>query len=155
MGKRDLISGAFLTALSIYVCMMAYRLGLGTGSTPGAGFAGFGIAFLLGLMSIGMMIKGFIRIGKAREAAAVPPIKWRMPLLILTILSGYGAFFRFLGFPLSTFILMVLLVWVVGRRRFTVALLVSILTVAFSYALFVTALGLPLPLGSVMFLFGE
>jgi hypothetical protein len=62
MGKRDLISGAFLILLSLGACIMAYRLGLGTGSNPGAGFAGFGIAVLLGLMSVCMLIKALVRV---------------------------------------------------------------------------------------------
>jgi hypothetical protein len=156
MGKRDLISGMFLVLLSFGTCIMAYRLGLGTGSNPGAGFAGFGIAFLLGLMSLTMLVQALIRlIRDGKKTQEVPAIKWKKPILILVILTGYGALFNFLGFPLTTFLLMMLLVWIVGRRRFAVGLIVSILTVALSYALFVAALGLPLPMGSIMYLFGE
>ena len=52
MTNRDSISGLFLTLLCVGACIMAYRLGLGTGSKPGPGLAPFGIAALLGLMSV-------------------------------------------------------------------------------------------------------
>ena len=156
MEKRDLISGIFLILLSLCVCVMAYRLGLGTGSEPGAGFAAFGIAALLGLLSVWMFVNAFIRSLRqgSRKKVDAQKIIWKKPLLILVILAAYGAFFNFLGFPLTTFLLMVLLVWIFGRRRLSVALIVSILTVALSYTLFVVALGLPLPMGSAWYLFG-
>lgn len=153
MLKRDLISATVLVLISLGTCLMAYQLGLGTGSNPGAGFAAFGMAFLLGLMSMGMLLGALIRIfrntGKESEA---PKIKWKNPLLILLILATYGAFFNFLGFSLSTFLLMMVMVWVFGHRTLCLALVVSIVTVVLSYALFVVALGLPLPMGSVWYL---
>ena len=155
MGKRDLISGIFLVFISTVTCIMAYRLGLGTGSDPGAGFAAFGIASLLGLMSLYLLFKGLVRTFRKRAAEeAVPAILWKKPVLILIVLAAYGVFFNFLGFPLSTFLLMMLLVWVFGRRKLTLALFVSIVATASSYALFVTALGLPLPLGALWYSLG-
>ena len=156
MEKRDLISGIFLILLSLCVCVMAYKLGLGTGSEPGAGFAAFGIAALLGLLSVWMFVNAFIRALKrgSMKKADVQKIMWKKPLLILVILVAYGVFFNSLGFPLSTFLLMVLLVGIFGRRRLSVALIVSILTVVLSYTLFVVALRLPLPMGSAWYLFG-
>jgi len=156
MEKRDLVSGIFLILLSFCVCVMAYKLGLGTGGEPGAGFAAFGIAALLGLLSICMFVNAFIRALRQgnREKADAEKIMWKKPLLILVILTAYGAFFNFLGFPFATFLLMVMLVWIFGRRRLSVALIVSTLTVALSYTLFVVALGLPLPMGLAWFFLG-
>lgn len=156
MEKRDLISGMFLILLSLAVCIMAYQLGLGTGSNPGAGFAAFGIAFLLGLLSLWMLVRAFIEViwEGGKKVIEVQKIMWKKPLLILIALALYGVFFNFLGFAFSTFLLMTLLVWVFGRRRLYVALIVSILTVILSYGLFVVALGLPLPVGSAWYLLG-
>ncbi|MEW6669513.1 MAG: tripartite tricarboxylate transporter TctB family protein [Thermodesulfobacteriota bacterium] len=155
MGRRDLISGAFLMLVSLATCIMAYRLGLGTGGNPGAGFAAFGIAFLLGLMSMGMFVRALTQAHREdRAGSGGPRILWKRPLLTLLVLTGYGAFFHVLGFSLCTFLLMMLLVWGFGRRRPAVALAVSVLTVALSYALFVMALGLPLPMGSVWYISG-
>lgn len=155
MAKRDMISGLFLMIISLTTCVMAHGLGLGAGSNPGPGFAAFGIAFLLGLMSLYLFLKGMAQMFKERSKGEAPaPILWKKPMLILIVLAGYGIFFDLLGFPLSTFLLMMLLIWVFGRQRLPLALTVSILTVASSYALFVIAFGLPLPLGSIWYMLG-
>lgn len=156
MRNRDVLSGLFLGLLSMATCMMAYRLGLGSGSSPGPGFAAFGIAFLLGLMSVYLCFKGVLQaIRDYGKTEAVKKLPWKKPILILVILVGYAVFFKFLGFSASTFLLMMLLVCAVGRQRLRLALVVSSLTVASAYLLFVVALGLPLPAGSLWYLLVE
>ncbi|MEW6533036.1 MAG: tripartite tricarboxylate transporter TctB family protein [Thermodesulfobacteriota bacterium] len=156
METRDMISASFLILVSVGTCVMAYQLGLGTASSPGAGFASFGIAFVLGVMSGGMFLKALVKSTRegnwAQGTSGILKIK---PMLILVTLTGYAIFFNSLGFPLCTFILMILLVWVFGRQRLHLALTVSVLTVASSYLLFVMLLGLPLPMGSFWDLLGR
>ena len=156
MTNRDAISGLFLTLLSAGTCIMAYRLRLGTGSTPGPGLAPFGIAALLGLMSLYLCLRGLLQAMRGhKKTEAAGKLALKKPVIILVILAGYGVFFNILGFSLSNFLLMMLLVWVLGRQKLRLALTVSILTVASAYLLFVVAFGLPLPPGSLWYLFGE
>jgi putative tricarboxylic transport membrane protein len=156
MTNRDVLSGIFLLLLSIATCTMAYRLGLGSGNNPGPGFAAFGIAFLLGLMSASLCLKGSFRAIKNHgKSEAFKKSPWKEPTLILVLLSAYGIFLNALGFSVSTFLLMTLLVWGAGRQRLRLALTVSILTVVSAYLLFVVALGLPLPAGSLWYPFRE
>jgi putative tricarboxylic transport membrane protein len=156
MKNRDVLSGLFLALLSAVICVMAYRLGLGSGNNPGPGFAAFGIAFLLGLMSLSLCFKGVLHSMRDRgKTEAVKELPWRKPMLILVILVGYGIFLKYLGFSVSTFLLMMLLVWVVGRQRLRLAFVVSFLTVAFAYLLFVVALRLQLPAGPFWYLLGD
>ncbi len=156
MKHRDAISGLFLFLLSVATCIMAYRLRLGTGGKPGPGLAAFGIAALLGLMSLYLLVTGLLEATRERkEREPTESIRLKKPLIILVILAGYGLFFNVLGFSLANFLLMMLLVWVVGRQKLRVALTVSLVTVASAYLLFVVALGLPLPAGSLWYLFGE
>lgn len=156
MRNRDMLSGLFLFLLSMGACIMAHRLGLGSGSNPGPGFAAFGIAFLLGLMSLFLCIKGVFQVIKVpRKTGVFQRFLWKKPMFILVLLLGYGIFLNVLGFSVSTFLLMMLLVSGAGRLKLRLALTVSILTVASSYLLFIVALGLPLPIGSIWYLFGE
>jgi hypothetical protein len=156
MKNRDTISGLFLTLLCVGACIMAYRLGLGTASKPGPGLAPFGIAALLGLMSVYLLGKGVLQAKREqKDTAPAGRLALKKPMIILVILAGYGLFFNILGFSLSNFLLMMLLVWVVGRQRLRLALTVSVLTVGSAYLLFVVAFGLPLPPGSLWYLFGE
>ncbi|HUJ89037.1 MAG TPA: tripartite tricarboxylate transporter TctB family protein [Syntrophorhabdales bacterium] len=156
MRNYNLFSGMFLLALSIGVCVKAYRLGLGSGSSPGPGFIPFAIAALLGLMSIYLCLRGVIQIVKGyREKEAFKEVGWRKALLVLIVLAGYGAFFNFLGFPLATFVFMMSLLWMVGRQKLRLSLTVALLTAACAYILFVVLFDLPLPRGSFWYLFGE
>jgi hypothetical protein len=156
MRTRDLISAPLLILVSIGTCIMAYRLGLGSGSSPGPGFAAFGIASLLGLMSVYLFVKALIQsLREGKRPEEVPRIAWSKPMLILVTLAGYGMFLNTLGFPFCTLLLMMLLVCVFGRQRLRLAVTVSILTVFSSYALFVMGLGLPLPMGSLWYFLGQ
>jgi len=56
-------------------------------------------------------------------------------------------FLKVLGYPLAAFLLMVSLLWTLGMRRWTHNLLISFLTAAASYFLFVEWLQVPLPKG--------
>jgi hypothetical protein len=155
MKNRDAISGLFLALLSAGTCMMAYRLGLGTGNQPGPGLVAFGIAALLGFMSLYLMLEGVLLAKRElKNSEGAGRLAWEKPLTILAILAGYGALLDLLGFSLSNFLLMMLLVWVVGRQKLRLALCVSSLTVACAYLLFVAGLGLAFPAGYLWGLFG-
>jgi putative tricarboxylic transport membrane protein len=156
MRNYNLFSGLFLTALSIGACVKAYRLGLGSGGSPGPGLIPFAVAALLGLMSIYLCLRGAVQVARGyKEKQAFRGIGWRKAMLVLIILAGYAAFFNFLGFPFATFVFMILLLWIVGRQTLRRSLTVSLLTVGSSYALFILLFELPLPKGSLWHLFGE
>ena len=129
-------------------CFFSYRLGLGTIHNPGPGLIPFGVAVLLGMMSIGLLLRSLFGTQKGFQRKAVfKGVKWRRVGLALCGLLGYGLAFNFLGFRLCTFFLMVLLLGVVGRQKWWLTLTVSILTVIGAYLIFVLWLGCPFPTG--------
>jgi hypothetical protein len=80
-------------------CILAYRLGLGSIRNPGAGLIPFGVAALLGLMSIGLLLRGLFRsTGGSQSEGVFKGVKWRGVGLTLCGLLGYGASFHILGF---------------------------------------------------------
>jgi putative tricarboxylic transport membrane protein len=144
----DLYSALFLTILGISTCVLAYRLGLGSIRNPGPGLIPFGVAVLLGLMSIGLFLRGLFRSTEGPQREGVfKGAEWRGVVLTLCGLLGYGAAFNFLGFRLSTFFLMLLLIGVVGRQKWWLTFMISIFTVGCAYVLFVVWLGCPFPTG--------
>ena len=144
----DVSSALFLTILSMGACILAYRLRLGSIHNPGAGLIPFGVAALLGFMSIGLLLRGLFRpsVGSPREGV-FKGVEWRGVVLTLCGLLGYGAVFNSLGFRLSTFFLMLLLIGGVGRRKWWLAFTVSLFTVVCAYLIFVVWLGCPFPTG--------
>ena len=148
MKKYDLFSGLFLILLSVGTCVMAYRLRLGDMYTPGPGLIPFGVAVLLGLMSLGLILKSLFQILKgSQEKKAFKGIDWKRVILVLGALFGYGFAFNSLGFRICTFLLMVLLLGVVGRQRWWLTFVISFLTVVCTYLIFVVWLDCPFPTG--------
>jgi len=129
-------------------CILAYGLRLGSIRNPGAGLMPFGVAALLGLMSIGLLLRGLFRSTVGSQSEGVfKEVEWRRVVLTLCGLLGYGAAFHILGFRLSTFLLMLLLIGGVGRQKWWAAFTVSLFTVICAYLIFVVWLGCPFPAG--------
>ncbi len=148
MRRYDVISGLFLLTVAVVTCLMANRLGFDNIHNPGPGLIPFGVAALLGLMSVGLCIRSLLgRSREGREQGVFANIAWGKIIIALCGLIGYGIFFNFLGFRISTFLLMVLLLGAVSRMKWVWALLTSLITVICAYLIFVTWLGCLFPTG--------
>lgn len=150
MGNRDLWSGLFLLLLSVGTCIKSYRLDLGDPGNPGPGFIPFSIGGVLGLMSIYLCLRGALQGGSGPHVHdASRKGGWKKAALVLALLAAYGAFFEPLGFVVSTFLLIALLLRAVGRQRLRRSLAVSVLTVLCAHLLFIVLFRLPLPRGTL------
>lgn len=148
MKHDDLFSGLFLLILSAGVCLMAYRLGLGSISIPQAGLIPFLTAALLGLMSLGLCLKNFFKVPQGHhERQVFRGIMWARVGTVLLGLLGYGLAFNSLGFHICTFILMMLLLNMVNRRKWWRSVTISFLTVFFTYLIFELWLDCQFPRG--------
>jgi hypothetical protein len=146
--KHDYYPALFLAVFSGVACIFSYRLGFGSIRNPGPGLIPFGVAGLLGLMSIGLLVKRLAEATSGRgDEAVFADAAWGRGLAVLCGLLGYGLTFEILGFRLCTFLLMILLLAAVGRQKWWVALAVSFFTVVFAHFIFVVWLGCPFPTG--------
>ena len=144
----DFYSGIFLMIISVGTCILSYRLGLGDIHNPGAGLIPFGTAAILGLMSIGLCLRGLFEIIKGRQEWEVfKGVEYSRVILVLFSLLGYGIAFNFLGFRICTFLLMILLLGAVGRLKWWLTLGISLFTTWCAYLIFVVWLGCPFPVG--------
>jgi len=127
---------------------MAYELALGTVREPGAGLIPFGVAALLGLMSVRLCFKALFKaMQEDAEKQTLKGIDWGRIVLVLLTLIGYGIAFTALGFHICTFLLMVVLLGVMGRLKWWVAISISLLTTVGAYAIFEAWLGCVFPRG--------
>jgi hypothetical protein len=155
MQAHQRIGNIFWLMVGVYVAIKAYLLGLGHLRHPGAGFIFFVTAFLLIVLGVIDLAGSFIRKPEKEQISERHPLwaafRWRKVLLIVGILSAYIYSFDFLGFFLSTFLLMVLLFKGVEFTKWWIAIVNSLITVLISYGIFKVWLKVPFPVGFLGF----
>ncbi len=156
MKKARVISSVILLLFSIFFLFECKKLshsgGLSAGLTLGPDFLPYALGILMLFLSILLFIQSII-LGKEKKNKRFFP-KWEGLKRIFCILGGllgYVLFFERLGFILSTFLCLLLIMILLKRRRFLTIIIVS-LTVTFGlYGLFITLLGISFPRGVLNF----
>jgi putative tricarboxylic transport membrane protein len=145
--RHDKVTALFLLAVSVFFCVGSLPLGLGKLHNPGAGFIPFFGGILLGCLSLGI----FISTLRGKGASFGLGKHWKKGAWVLGCLFFYLFVLNKIGFIITTFIFMILLLVSFRPRRWSGILLVSALTVVFSYLIFVRFLGVDLPKGAFGF----
>jgi len=147
--SRDIISSIFWLTIGMGVCYGGYELELGTLNDPGSGF----LFFWVGIIMIGLSLSILIR---AMKETAVPgelkrvlwtEIRWKKIVSVLVALFLYAYVFTFLGFIVSTFLLLTFLFKVVEPQKWSWAILGAIISTLTAYGIFQLWLGSQLPKG--------
>jgi hypothetical protein len=155
MRTHHRVGSFFWLAIGIYAAISAYRLGLGNFRQPGPGFIFFLMALLLIILSAIDLGTTFIGKSKGEKEKSDGPlwmgVRWQKVLLVLIGISIYIYIFNFLGFLLSTFLLMIFLFKAVEPTRWWVSILASTITILLSYGIFNLWLKVPFPTGVLGF----
>lgn len=151
MRTNNLVGTIFWLAIGVYVAITAYRLGLGSFRQPGPGFIFFLAALLLIILSTVEVLTIIIgKPEKGKDEVEKPiwsGLRWGKVLLVLVGLSIYVYIFNFLGFLLSTFLLMVFLFKAVEPTRWWISILGGLITIFIAYGVFSLWLNVPFPQG--------
>ena len=145
MKRRDLYASAFLAALAAVACLIAYRIGPGDIHNPGPGFMPLATAGLLGLMALGQLGWDLVVVRRGAEPAVFAPRRFGAALVVISALAGFGMTIETLGFSVSA-ALMLIVLFVVARLRWWVAVLAAVLIAVIARLIFL-ALGVPVPDG--------
>jgi hypothetical protein len=147
MKKRNLVSGLILLTFSIGTFFESRNLEIGTLSSAQTGFFPFILSILLAILS--MILLGQAMKGKNEGAipAWVSKGGWRGISLTLGVLFFFAIFFERLGYLISTFLLIFILVKAIGDRKWWVAVFFALLSTLGSYLIFGILLKTPLPPG--------
>lgn len=155
MGKADRISGPFWFIFSVFISYESYKLGLGALRHPGPGFFFFWTGIVTASLSLVVIVRSFKkRPGEGEEA--IPSIfgKWNMTKLVLVLISLflYALLMEWLGFLIVTLLLFIFLLGVIEKKRWPLAVMVSLIVTALSYLIFEVGLQSQLPKGLLEFL---
>jgi putative tricarboxylic transport membrane protein len=151
MNLREMISGAASLLIAALVFMTSLRLGVGALHDPGPGFVLFLASISLAICACILLCIGFSR----KTQPALRPetgnrTDRRNALIVMAALIAYCLALPKLGYPVSTFVLMLVL-FGLGRMKPGMVVLGSLITVLLSYCLFGHLLGTPLPRGVLGF----
>ncbi len=147
--KRFDKSSIFLIIIGLFIIYEARNMGVGTLSQPGAGlFPLFSGLIILGTAIITFLksILGKIELSGDEEERTYAPVVY----VLAGVLFYYFAL-PVLGFSLTTFLLLVFLIKIVGGYRWIPGIIYSILMTVISYLIFGKWLMVQFPKGIFFF----
>ena len=132
-----------LLAFALATGAAAQHLGLGSLSTPGPGFFPFLNAVGLGLTALVLVVQARHRVRHVGESGS----PWPIVLGVAAGIAAYGILVEHLGFPLTSFLFLLLCWVVVARQPVWRSVMLAAATAATAYLLFDRLLGVRLPSG--------
>ena len=151
MKKYGRISTLVWLFFALCICVESLRLPLGSWRDPGPGFLPLGAGLFLGILSAIAYFQSRLGEGEEVQGSWYSKGRWKCILLILLSLCGYSVFLDFLGFLLTTFLLLILLFRFVEPQPWKVVIGGSLLASVSSYVVFEIWLKTQLPRGILGF----
>jgi putative tricarboxylic transport membrane protein len=149
--KRDeIIVGIFIFLFGGATVLLSLKMPIGTFRMAGTGMFPLILGILLMILSVIYVLKIFFQGKKGqikKEASSESSESPVQLILFLGTMVLVTAFFNQLGYPLSSFLLMVALLRILGVKRWMFTLPLSFITAVVCYFIFVQLLKIPLPKG--------
>ena len=147
MKASDIGSSFFLMALGGFVVWQSRKLSLGVPRAPGPGF----FPFCLGLLLIGVALAILVYGLKQKNESQKAVVSKGRVILALSSIFAYSLLLEPLGYLLSTFFLMFLLLRMMVRKIWWFGPVVACLITLISYIMFKVWLKVFLPTGILAF----
>ncbi len=152
MNREEMIGGIILFLFGAVTTLLSLRMPIGTFRTAGTGMFPLFLGILLMFLSCIFLLKLFYQ-GKKTTVRRDSVAEVRGSPIQLILFWGTmvlaTTFFNQLGYPLSSFLLMVALLRILGVKRWRLNLPLSFITAVVCYFLFVQWLQIPLPKGFI------
>ena len=150
MKRDEIIGGIILFIFGVMTALLSLQMPIGTFRAAGTGLFPLILGIFLILLSGAFLLNLYLR--EKKELGRKQPEmeahgSARNVILFLGTMALATLFLNPLGYPLVSFLLMVALLRTLGTRRWTFNILLSLVTAAASYFLFVGWLKIPLPKG--------
>ena len=131
---------------SILIITSSLKLGVGSLKAPGTGFMGFLASILLLVLSLVILIKDSIKSTEEKEIR----LGWEnlsKQFIITVALCGYAFFLEPLGFLISSFILMWIMLLIENPRKWYYHMLIAFIVINVSYLVLCKLLRVIFPAG--------
>jgi len=149
--KRDEIAvGIVIFIFGGITVLLSLKMPIGTFRMAGTGMFPLILGIILMILSGAFVLKIFFQ-GKEGQVKKEPsPESSESPMQLILFLGAMvlaTLFFNQLGYPLTSFLLILSLLRILGIKRWGLNILISVVTAVGSYFLFVKWLDIPMPKG--------
>ena len=147
MKRADVTVVLILIGLVVFILLEAGKLSFGSLRVPQTAFFPVILATLLLILSLILLAQALRNAPTGRDPERIEVKEWfRIGATLATMVSFALALER-LGFLLSTFLLMVLLLRAIEPQSWPKVIAVALVTSLVAYTIFGWLLGIPLPVG--------
>ncbi len=143
--NRQAIIAIFWLLFSFYVAYASYRLGLGTGGKPGAGFFPFGAALAIGAIALLRLIGVNRDVVETMKATSTS--EWRKIIHVVSGMLAYALLLDTLGFAISTFLLLAFYLKYVAAQAWRLSVSFAVIAALGAHLFFDVLLHAQLPRG--------
>jgi hypothetical protein len=149
--KRDeLIGGIVIFLFGGITVILSLRMPIGTFRSAGTGMFPLCLGILLIILSGLFLLNLFYhkkKVMEKKESIAEIPRSAKQMIFFFGTMVLVTLLFNRLGYPLSSFLLMLALLKTLGMKRWSLNIILSLGTAAVCYFLFVQWLNIPMPKG--------
>ncbi len=151
LNRDEIIGGVVIFLFGAVTTLLSLSMPIGTFRTPGTGMFPLILGILLMFLSGLFLLLLFLKTQATREKSSTVEIlgSSRQLILFFGTMVLVTLFFNRLGYLLSSFLLMLALLRILGLRSWKLNLPVSFITAIVCYFLFVQWLKIPLPKGLI------
>jgi putative tricarboxylic transport membrane protein len=143
---HDQKSGLFWFVIGAVIAYFSVGYGLGSLSEPGPGYTSFAMGIIIMGLS-GTMVMRDARRGERQTLSSLFRGNWLRVLCTAGGILIYGILLPYLGFVVTSVILIYCLIFLAGDRRHVVAGVMAVAVSLISYYIFVSWLQVSLPAG--------
>ena len=137
----------FFVLFSIYVCIVSYRLDLGSLHKPGSGFMPFWSGAFVGILAAIVLAQDIFSRRKAREEETKERVTWKSIVLTLLFFLVYILVLERLGYIIATVLFVGIILKVIERKGWFLSSWVAVAMALVSYYIFKVWLEAELPKG--------
>lgn len=152
MLNNDQLSSAILFFMGLLVTYFSIPYQVGTIYAPEAGFLPFCIGIVICLLASGVFVQGTVSHRRGTKwSNPLDKVMWWKPLIAMIAIVVYAFVLSFLGYVLSTILLVGFLLRAIQPQKWVVVVIGSILTALTTHLVFKIWLGTQLPPGFLGF----
>ena len=149
MRTADLVSAGLWLAIALGITASGWELGLGSLMEPGSGFMIFWVGALMSVLCLVVLAAAPLQAAGRGLAGLWDGLAWWKIPYAAVLLLMYAWLLPWVGFPVVTVLLLLILFKTIEPQSWTVAIIGALISTIIAYLVFDRWLGTQLPVGEL------